>query len=457
MSTKRSRLIMFIIIVLVLLSGGGFLYWQKPFQSMSSDLTASGTIETTILKISPEISGRISEVNVNEGDTVNNGDILIVLEGSILKAQRNVAASALDSARAEVSTANSALAVAKSQYDIVLENNLSADQKNRKSDWKIDKPIEFDQPGWFFTRDEQLEVVDAQVSEAEAYLQEKIKQMDDTESKVSASIFLNIEKELLESRQAFHIAKRVLDSANGAKNNTELHDAAQVRYDNAKDRLYDAQKAYDDALTSEEAQDVLSARAELRVAQEGYDEALDYVRKMQTGRYSLQLMAAEKMVDQAQSTYDQAQVAEQQAQANLDLLDTEIKQLTLAAPSDGVVLTRSAEPGEVIPAGNSALTIANINDLYITVYVPEDRIGDVRLNQTATVTVDSFPEVTFKAVVVYISDHAEYTPRNVQTVEGRKSTVFAVKLLLEQSNGKLKPGMPADVKFNPSETPTAQP
>jgi HlyD family secretion protein len=61
--------------------------------------------------------------------------------------------------------------------------------------------------------------------------------------------------------------------------------------------------------------------------------------------------------------------------------------------------------------------------------------------------VDSFPGQTFEAAVVHIADQAEYTPRNVQTAEGRRTTVFAVKLAVENPDGKLKPGMPADVSF----------
>ena len=83
----------------------------------------------------------------------------------------------------------------------------------------------------------------------------------------------------------------------------------------------------------------------------------------------------------------------------------------------------------------------------ITVYVPEDRYGEISLGQQAEISVDSFPDETFFATVVYIANSAEYTPRNVQTVEGRSSTVYAVKLKVDDPEGKLKPGMPADVNF----------
>jgi HlyD family secretion protein len=110
-------------------------------------------------------------------------------------------------------------------------------------------------------------------------------------------------------------------------------------------------------------------------------------------------------------------------------------------------MTRNAQPGSVFNAGATLLTLTRLDELTITVYVPEDRVGEVSLGQAAEVAVDSFPGVTFKATVIYISDQAEFTPRNVQTVAGRKNTVFAVKLTLKDTSGKLKPGMPADVTF----------
>ena len=114
---------------------------------------------------------------------------------------------------------------------------------------------------------------------------------------------------------------------------------------------------------------------------------------------------------------------------------------------DGVILTRNVEPGEFVQPGAVAFTMANLDELTITVYVPEDQYGNISLGQEAAVTVDSFSNETFDAVVTQIADQAEFTPRNVQTVEGRSSTVYAIKLKVTDSEGKLKIGMPADVVF----------
>jgi len=129
------------------------------------------------------------------------------------------------------------------------------------------------------------------------------------------------------------------------------------------------------------------------------------------------------------------------------LSDIQIAKLTVAAPLSGMILTRNVEPGEFVQPGAVAFAMADLNDITITVYVPEDRYGQISLGEQADVTVDSFPGETFPAEVIHIAAQAEFTPRNVQTVEGRSSTVYAIKLRVTNSEGKLKIGMPADVVF----------
>jgi multidrug resistance efflux pump len=128
-------------------------------------------------------------------------------------------------------------------------------------------------------------------------------------------------------------------------------------------------------------------------------------------------------------------------------IDSQVAQLTVTSPIDGVVLSRAVEPGEYAAPGGALLVVGSLSSLTITVYVPEDRYGELRLGQTAQVSVDSFPAETFVATVDHIADQAEFTPRNVQTAEGRRSTVFAIRLSIANADGRLKPGMPADVRF----------
>ena len=135
------------------------------------------------------------------------------------------------------------------------------------------------------------------------------------------------------------------------------------------------------------------------------------------------------------------------AQANLDTLNTQMNKLIVYAPMDGVILTRSIHVGEVAQAGGTTMVIADLNNLTITVYLSEDRYGEVNVGDEVSFTTDSFPNKTFTAVVTRIADQAEYTPRNVQTKEERQTTVYAIELKVDNSDGSLKPGMPVDVTF----------
>jgi multidrug efflux pump subunit AcrA (membrane-fusion protein) len=117
----------------------------------------------------------------------------------------------------------------------------------------------------------------------------------------------------------------------------------------------------------------------------------------------------------------------------------------IVSPIDGEVLERLVEPDEFAAPGSTVMVVAALDALTLKIYVPEDRYGQISLGQNYRVTVDSFPGMTFAGRVSFISDQAEFTPRNVQTKDSRETTVYAVKLNLAPAGGKLKPGMPADV------------
>lgn len=120
----------------------------------------------------------------------------------------------------------------------------------------------------------------------------------------------------------------------------------------------------------------------------------------------------------------------------------------ILSPIDGVVLVRAAEPGEITSAAGSLLVVANLDMMTLTIYLPEDQYGKVNLGQEYPLTVDSFPGRVFMGKVTHIADQAEFTPRNVRTVQGRKNTVYAIRLSIPNPDHALKPGMPADVTLN---------
>jgi len=93
------------------------------------------------------------------------------------------------------------------------------------------------------------------------------------------------------------------------------------------------------------------------------------------------------------------------------------------------------------------MSIAEMSEMDLVVYVSETWYGQLKLNQEVRITVDSFPNEVFNGRVVKIAEQAEFTPRNVQTADGRATTVYAVRIVVPNPQLRLKPGMPADVDF----------
>jgi HlyD family secretion protein len=223
---------------------------------------------------------------------------------------------------------------------------------------------------------------------------------------------------------------------------------AQTVVDRAQLALEAAQAAYD--ALPEAALDTPDGRAlaaQVDQAQAGLANAQAQYDLQAAGTRPEQRSAAEAQATAAQWQAAAAGAQVTAAQASLNALDVQIGRLSVTAPVDGVVLARAIQPGEFASPGAPLLVVGQLDELTITVYVPETRYGQLQLGQSATVTVDSYPGATFIARVTHIADQAEFTPRNVQTAEGRKTTVFAIKLSIANPDGRLKPGMPADVVF----------
>jgi HlyD family secretion protein len=137
----------------------------------------------------------------------------------------------------------------------------------------------------------------------------------------------------------------------------------------------------------------------------------------------------------------------EQAQASLQVIRVQLEKLTASSPVAGVVAARNAEVGEIAKPGASILTVTDLNEVTLTAYIPEGKIGLVKLGQKALVSVDSYPDDSFTGEVIFISPRALFTPGNIQLKEEREKTVFAIKIRLDNREQKLKPGMSADARI----------
>ncbi len=434
MNHKRPPVPAIVLLVIVLAFSVYFIVTQSK-SGEDGALTASGSIEATRINVSPEMAGKVTEVLAGEGDSVKAGTPLLSLDDSLLAAQRAVASSAVDSA-------NAALVSAQTKYDQTLQAALAAQEAQRNKDWRVSAPTEFDQPTWYFNQAEQIASAQTEVDNAKAALDASLANLDKVIKDINNANYIKVEKRLADARAAFLIADQIKIQTENVTESGGLVDAAYDYYNAAEDELEAAQDEFNVLADSQADDDVQYARGQVLVYQQRYDAAYKRLLSLQTGAESPAVVSALNALEQAKS-------ALAQAESNLALIDAQMTKLTIYAPMDGIVLVRNVEPGEFVQPGATTFSMANLNELTITVYVPETRLNEIKLGQSASVTIDvaTGESPVFDAVVFHIADQAEFTPRNVQTVEGRSSTVYAIKLKVTNSDGKLKIGMPADVVF----------
>jgi HlyD family secretion protein len=144
-----------------------------------------------------------------------------------------------------------------------------------------------------------------------------------------------------------------------------------------------------------------------------------------------------------QKQMDDARTANDLAVARLAIAEKAVSDCTVKAPMDGVVTIRSREEGEFVGVGTPLITLSRLDEVWLSVYIPEDRLSRVKLGQPARVTVDG-DKTVYSGKVTFISPEAEFTPKNVQTPDERAKLVYRVKITLPNPDGVFKPGMPAD-------------
>jgi len=407
--------------------------------------TASGSFSAIDTSIAPELSGKVSEVNVVEGESVSAGQPLFKIDAEVSQAQYDQAAAAVSAAEAAVEASRSQAASAEAQYQLALQGALVQDMPNRQMAWTNSLPEDY-QEAWYFNEIELIEAALTQVDSAEKALETARTELENEQKKASSKDFIAVEKRLALAQVTLTVADATLAQAQTA-GNSDLEDAAIESKDAAQAEFDSALSDYQRMLTTSAADSIILARSRVAVAQSTLDNARDALLALQTGDQSLQVVAAQKAAEAAASMVKQAEAGLEQAKQAQNMAQLQLDRTTVTSPVDGVVLTRNVEVGDLAVAGGTVMRVANLDTLDLVVYLPEDQYGQVKIGDEVYITVDSFAGETFEGTIVRISDEAEFTPKNVQTESGRKSTVYAVKVQVLNPDHRLKPGMPADVEF----------
>ena len=149
----------------------------------------------------------------------------------------------------------------------------------------------------------------------------------------------------------------------------------------------------------------------------------------------------------------------QQQEARIAALDAQIEQLNkqfeetkIISPCECQINILDWKTGQLIAPNQTIASLVNLDDLWIRVYIPSERFGQMTLGDTVTLEVDAFPNETFSGKIIQLASKAEFTPRNIQTEEGRKILVFGIKISIDNTQHRLRPGMPADIIFQLNKT-----
>ncbi len=207
------------------------------------------------------------------------------------------------------------------------------------------------------------------------------------------------------------------------------------------------------------AQQYDAARTASRTVLERQHEAEEQMKLVRAGPRQEQIAQARAAWQQADERYalvrkgprreqiDQGRARHEQVRQALAVAETRLGYATLASPLSGVVLSKNAEPGEIVAAGTPIVTVGDLEHPWLRAYIDETDLGRVKVGQRARVSTDTYHGKVYDGHVSFIASQAEFTPKSVQTAKERVKLVYRIKVEIANPNMELKPGMPADAEI----------
>ncbi len=388
--TRRSRLILLTVVVVAAAGAtAGYFLQTEP---AGNALRASGTIEATEVDVSFQIPGKVAEVLVDEGQPVSKGEMLARMSSGELQARLAQIQASLDAVRSQARQQEAGLRLRQN----VVENQIQqARGQADASRFVVDRLREGSRP-------QEIRAAEAAVTQAEAEAERRRNDLDRMTS--------------------------LLERGAASRQEWDAVRSGSVAADSALTGAVERLRLLRDGPRREE---IAEAEARVRAAEAGVGIA-------EAGRSE---------IDIQRQAIEAARARERELLAQLEAAGTQLGYTEITSPIAGVVLLKNAESGEVVNSGTPVVTVADIDALWMNVYIPETQTGLVKLGQSVKVNVDSFPGDVFMGTVTFISSQSEFTPKTIQTEEERVKLVYRAKVSIENTQRRLKPGMPADAEI----------
>ncbi len=376
--------------VLILLTA--FWFWWRAGDASRETLLLSGNIELTQVDLGFKIPGKLVQLNLEEGDLVELGALVARLDDTQLRQQRAQAAAGLEAMRSRA---------------LELQAQIVFQEENSQA---------------------QIEQRAAELSQAEAGLAELLSGSRTQEVEQARAAVDRAESLLEQARSDWDRAQRLRLEIDISR---AQYEQFQTVFETAQAGLLEATQRLALLVEGPRAEDIDAARAQVERARAGLRQARALLLDVNRLRQAL--------------TTSQAEIS--RGEAELAQLESQLEDTVLLAPLSGVVMVKSAETGEVLPAGSSVATLADLSRPWMRAYIPARALGRVRLGQPAVVRTDSYPGKAYPGTVTFISPEAEFTPKQIQTPEQRSKLVYRIKIRLDNPNQELKLNMPCDAEI----------
>jgi HlyD family secretion protein len=383
----RKRIVAAIFFALLL--GVGILVYLGQRKVKLEELYYSGTIEARSAELSFQVSGRVIDIPVDEGQFVQENQVLAVLDQSEYQARYEQAKANLESAMKNFQRAQTELAL----YEETLPN---------------------------------------EVARAEAGVKVLLSQLRELEAG-------SRKQEIERARLAYLTAKDIMEEAGKDKQ----------RFEKLFEKNLVSGKQWDEVRLKYETAVKEFERAEetLKLLEEGVrKETIEAAKaRVAEGKAALdQAKASMKKIEAAEKEVEAAAAGVKAAQSAVKLSQTQLDYTQLRASFAGVITSRNVELGEVVLPGREVFSLSDLSRVELKIFVDEEEIGKVKPGQKAEVKTDTFPDKVYNGKVSFISPEGEFTPKMIQTHKERVKLVYLVKVAIPNPNHELKSGMPAD-------------
>ncbi len=363
--------------------------WRK---EESNVIRLSGNIELTQVDIAFKAPGRIVELNVKEGSTVSRDAVVARIDRLTMESQRVRELSAVDAATAQLAQMVTAIEFQRQSID-----------------------------GDLALRQAELRAAEARLAELLA---------GSRAQEIAAA-----KAQLADTKTWAEQAKRDWERAQTLFQNEDISAAQYEQFRAKHESTAQAMRQAEERLALLEEG---PRRETIEQARAQVERAKAAIRLAETNRIELKRREQELAVRRAEIS---------RAKAGVAVIDAQLEDTVVASPIDGVVMVKSAEAGEIVAAGAVVATIGDLRHPWLRAYIGERDLGRIKIGTEVKLTTDSFPGKVYRGRISYIASEAEFTPKQIQTVDERVKLVYRIKVDVDNPDQELKANMPVDAEI----------